>query len=121
MTYQEYLSSPYAVNIDEQDFPRYYAYAKVAINQVIDSLVAHWIDTSPCKEAIDEAIAQQIAVIHDVGISNMVSGKIVKSESMDGYSQTYDYVMSGDTLISVTAKYTLECAFRKKGLMYRGV
>lgn len=121
MTYQEYLSNPFSTEIKETDFPRLQAYAKVGIDFMISKLVADWVKTDICKADIDNAIVQQIGFINSVGINELLSGRIVKSESLDGYSRSYDYLQIDNVFVSLMAKQTLEVAFRAKGLMYRGV
>lgn len=122
MTYEYYTQSPFSVAMDIKVFTRLNAYAEIGMKHLINSLAPVWIDVSVCEKEIEEATVMQIAHLYKNDVDSIATGRAVKSESLDGYSRTYDEAVTiGGMSISLFAQQHLETSFREAGLMYRGL
>lgn len=121
MTFQEYLANPLHIDVDEREFAQLEAYARVGIKYALHCKCGAWVDTSAIAAAIKDATCMQIAFVKAVGVNNLIGGKIVKAENLDGYSRQYDFTQFGSVYLCTQAVQCLDVALSEAGLTYRGL
>lgn len=126
ITYQDYLGNKFSSNnVSEIEFVRLKAYANQAVEIMIDEILPRWSrDFTGMQDVIStikDCIVQQVEYLKNIGMNQIDTGQVRKSESMEGYSIQFESIVANGVTVCPTIKNALESVFRANGLMYRGL